>query len=71
MTAGMALRLIDSPQPARPAAPATSSVARLVPAATARLNGGDWAGYKALFGEAGAIEDVHRRYEARDRKSVV
>jgi tetratricopeptide (TPR) repeat protein len=65
MTAGMALRLIDSPQPARPAAPATSAVGRLVPAAIARLKAGDWAGYKALFAEAAAIEDVHRRYEAR------
>ena len=65
MTAGMALRLIDSPQPARSAAPATSAVGRLVPAAAARLNAGDWAGYKALFADAAAIEDVHRRYEAR------
>jgi tetratricopeptide (TPR) repeat protein len=65
MTAGMALRLIDSPQPDRPSAPATSAVGRLVPVAAARLDAGDWAGYKAVFAEAGAIEDVHRRYEAR------
>jgi tetratricopeptide (TPR) repeat protein len=68
MTAGMALRLIDSPQPdraGRMTSPATSSVGRLVPAATARLSAGDWAGYKALVAEAGVIEDVHRRYEAR------
>jgi tetratricopeptide (TPR) repeat protein len=63
--AGMALRLIDSPQPDRPAVPTTSAVGRLVPAAAARLSAGDWAGYKALFAEAGAIDDVHRRYEAR------
>jgi tetratricopeptide (TPR) repeat protein len=64
----MALRLIDSPQPDRARGggiPATSAVGRLVPAATARLNAGDWAGYKAVFADAGAIEDVHRRYEAR------
>ena len=65
MTASMALRLIDSPQPDRRSAPATSSVGRLVPAANARLGAGDWAGYKALFADAGAIEDAHRRYEAR------
>jgi tetratricopeptide (TPR) repeat protein len=65
MTAGMALRLIDSPQPDRPSVPATSSVGRLVPAAIARLNAGDWAGYKAVFAEAGTIDDPHRRYEAR------
>src|SRR5918994_5257797 len=33
MTAGMALRLIDSPEPARPAAPATPAISRLAPAA--------------------------------------
>jgi tetratricopeptide (TPR) repeat protein len=65
MTAGMALRLIDSPEPARPAAPATPAVGRLVPAATARLNAGDWAGYRVVVSEAGKVEDVHRRYEAR------
>jgi glycosyltransferase involved in cell wall biosynthesis/predicted Zn-dependent protease len=68
MTAGMALRLIDTPQPDRRAGgsvSATSAVGRLVPTATARLNAGDWAGYKATFADAAAIEDVHRRYEAR------
>jgi glycosyltransferase involved in cell wall biosynthesis len=65
MTAGMALRLIDSPEPARPAAPATSAISRLVPAAAARLSAGDWAGYRAVFAEAGEVQDVHRRYEAR------
>src|SRR5215217_8549536 len=48
MTAGMALRLIDSPEPARAggsASPATPAISRLVPAAAARLSAGDWAGY--------------------------
>src|SRR6266511_3369077 len=68
MTAGMALRLIDSPEPARaggPASPAAPAIGRLLPAATAKLSAGDWAGYRALFAEAGKVEDVHRRYEAR------
>jgi glycosyltransferase involved in cell wall biosynthesis len=65
MTAGMALRLIDSPEPARPAAPATPAISRLVPAAAARLSAGDWAGYRAVFAEAGKVQHVHRRYEAR------
>jgi glycosyltransferase involved in cell wall biosynthesis len=62
MTACMALRLIDSPEPARSTAPA---IGRLLPVATARLTAGDWAGYRALLVEAGKVEDVHRRYEAR------
>jgi tetratricopeptide (TPR) repeat protein len=68
MTAGMALRLIDSPEPARAggsASPATPAISRLVPAAAARLSAGDWAGYRAVFAEAGKEQDVHRRYEAR------
>jgi glycosyltransferase involved in cell wall biosynthesis len=68
MTAGMALRLIDSPEPARAggsASPATPATSRLVPAAAARLSAGDWAGYRAVFAEAGKEQDAHRRYEAR------
>jgi glycosyltransferase involved in cell wall biosynthesis len=61
----MALRLIDSPQPARPTAPEAPAVNRLLPLASARLNAGDWAGYRALAAETAAVADVHRRYEAR------
>src|SRR3954454_943650 len=65
MNALMALRLIDSPEPARSAAPSTPAIGRLAPLAAARLNAGDWAGYRAVFAETAEIEDVHRRYEAR------
>jgi tetratricopeptide (TPR) repeat protein len=65
MTAGMALRLIDSPEPARASAPDAPAIGRLVPLAAARLNAGDWAGYRAVVAEAAKIEDVHRHYEAR------
>src|SRR3954462_895928 len=58
----MALRL-SSPgstpeQPAR-------GVERLVARAQASLLARDFAGYRSLFEEATAIEDVHRRYHAR------
>src|SRR5215211_10168 len=65
MTAGMALRLIDSPEPARPQAPSAPAIGRLLPAATARLTAGDWAGYRAVVAQTAEVEDVHRRYEAR------
>jgi glycosyltransferase involved in cell wall biosynthesis len=67
MNARMALRLIDSPEPARAGglASASPAISRLLPLAAARLTGGDWAGYRAVFAEAGKVEDVHRRYEAR------
>jgi glycosyltransferase involved in cell wall biosynthesis len=68
MNARMALRLIDSPEPARAggfASPAGPAISHLLPAATARLSAGDWAGYRSVFAEAGKVEDVHRRYEAR------
>jgi tetratricopeptide (TPR) repeat protein len=65
MNAPMALRLIDAPEPPRPAAHEAVPVARLIPAAAARLAAGDWAGYRAVAAEAGEIADPHRRYEAR------
>jgi tetratricopeptide (TPR) repeat protein len=65
MNGHMALRLIDAPEPPRPAAHETVPAARLVAAATARLAAGDWAGFRALCAEAGDVEDTHRRYEAR------
>jgi glycosyltransferase involved in cell wall biosynthesis len=65
MTAGMALRLIDSPEPDRRQSPSASAIGRLVPLATARLSAGDWAGYRAVVAQAAEVEDVHRRYEAR------
>jgi tetratricopeptide (TPR) repeat protein len=65
MNAPMALRLIDAPEPPRPAAHEAVPVARLIPAAAARLSAGDWAGYRAVAAEAGEIADPHRRYEAR------
>jgi hypothetical protein len=52
MNAAMALRLVDAPEPRR-ASPAN-----------ARLAAGDWAGYRALIGEALAATDGHRRYQA-------
>ncbi|HSS58531.1 MAG TPA: glycosyltransferase family 2 protein [Solirubrobacteraceae bacterium] len=61
----MALRLIDAPEPPRPAAHEAVPAARLVPAATARLAAADWAGFRALCAEAGDVADPHRRYEAR------
>jgi glycosyltransferase involved in cell wall biosynthesis len=64
MIAGMALRLIDSPQPAR-TAPEAPAVDHLLPLASARLNAGDWAGYRAVVAQTAAVSDVHRRYEAR------
>jgi tetratricopeptide (TPR) repeat protein len=65
MNAPMALRLIDAPEPPRPSAHEAVPTARLIPAATARLAAGDWAGYRAVAAEAGEIADPHRRYEAR------
>ena len=65
MNAPMALRLIDAPEPPRPAAHEAVPAARLIPAATARLSAGDWAGYRAVAAEAGEVADPHRRYEAR------
>jgi tetratricopeptide (TPR) repeat protein len=65
MNGHMALRLIDAPEPPRPAAHEAVPAARLVSVATARLAAGDWAGYRALAAEAGEIADPHRRYEAR------
>jgi tetratricopeptide (TPR) repeat protein len=65
MNAPMALRLIDAPEPPRPAAHEAVPAARLIPAATARLAAGDWAGYRAVAAEAGEVADPHRRYEAR------
>ena len=47
MNGHMALRLIDAPEPPRPAAHEAVPAARLVPAATARLAAGDWAGFRA------------------------
>ena len=58
----MALRLTDAtPSPEKQPAPAVSFAARAVHA----LAAGDLAAYRALFAEAAAVEDVHRRYEAR------
>ena len=65
MNGDMALRLIDAPEPRRPAAHEAVPAARLVPAATARLAAADWAGFRALCAEAGDVADPHRRYEAR------
>jgi tetratricopeptide (TPR) repeat protein len=64
MNAAMALRVIESPHPAR-AASAAATLDRLLPEATARLNAKDWTGYRAVVAQAADIEDVHRRYEAR------
>jgi glycosyltransferase involved in cell wall biosynthesis len=64
MNAAMALRLIDAPEPPRPSAAHDVPAASLVPSATARLAAGDWAGYRALIGEALKVADVHRRYQA-------
>jgi tetratricopeptide (TPR) repeat protein len=65
MNAPMALRLIDAPGPPRPAAHEAVPADRLIPAASARLAAGDWAGYRAVAAEAGEVADPHRRYEAR------
>jgi hypothetical protein len=65
MKAPMALRLIDSPEPQRAHRDGASPLARLAPAAAVRLRAKDWAGFRAVVDEAGQIEDVHRRYEAR------
>ena len=65
MNGHMALRLIDAPEPPRPAAHEAVPAARLVSAATARLAAADWAGFRALCAEAGEVADPHRRYEAR------
>lgn len=59
----MALRLIESPESPRPAS--SAALDRLLPAAAAKLAAKDWAGFRAVIGDAGKIEDVHRRYEAR------
>ncbi len=61
----MALRLTDAsaPDPQPVASPASS----LVPRAQACLGDRDFAGYRALFGEASEIADEHRRYEAVKR----
>jgi tetratricopeptide (TPR) repeat protein len=40
---------------------------RLMARAQASLLARDFAGYRSLFDEAGAIEDIHRRYHARKR----
>jgi glycosyltransferase involved in cell wall biosynthesis len=63
MNAGMALRLIDSPEPPRRQS-ASDTAAALASSAVARLAAGDWAGYRALIAEAQEIEDSHRRYQA-------
>ena len=58
----MALRLIDpdpAPQPGRPPAEL------LLGKAQSALAAKDLAGYRALFAEAAAVTDVHRRYQAR------
>ncbi len=58
----MALRLTDSlpaPAPAAPSGPVLHARAQRL------LGVGDLSGYRALFGEAGEIADVHRRHEAR------
>jgi tetratricopeptide (TPR) repeat protein len=65
MNGHMALRLIDAPEPPRPAAHEAVPTARLVPLATARLAAGDWAGYRDVCAGTGDIGDPHRRYEAR------
>ncbi len=71
----MALRLTDAATSLRPApaaaapepAAAPSIAAELVARARTALAGRDAAAYLALFAEAAAAEDVHRRYEARKR----
>ena len=62
----MALRLSTpgSPQAAPQSSP-PASAERLVARAQATLLARDFKGYRALFDEAGAIEDVHRRHHAR------
>ena len=66
MNALMALRLIDAPEPPRPAAHEAVPAARLVPAAhrspRRRATGPAFARSCA---EAGEVADPHRRYEAR------
>jgi glycosyltransferase involved in cell wall biosynthesis len=61
MNAGMALRLIDAPEPPRQSTSGAASPARL---AAARLAAGDWTGYRALVTAALKDADVHRRYHA-------
>lgn len=65
----MALRLTDPVGPAATAAiaPATPPAVTLRARAQHLLASGDLAGYRALFAEAAAVADVHRRYEARVR----
>jgi glycosyltransferase involved in cell wall biosynthesis len=58
----MALRLTGSPTTPSPAATFDAAAA-----ATACLDRRDLDGYRALFAEAGAIDDVHARYTARLR----
>ena len=62
----MALRLTDasdSPEPSSSPAAGAPLAAR----AEACLAARDIAGYRALFAEAAAIEDIHRRYDTRKR----
>ena len=68
----MALRLTDPAPSQRPDAAGTaplaaspSPAALLVPQAQAALAERDLARYLALFTQAAAVEDLHRRYEAR------
>ncbi|HEU4658576.1 MAG TPA: glycosyltransferase [Capillimicrobium sp.] len=63
----MALRLTDPVSTDQPVAAAAPTPPAVVLAARAQrlLADGDVAGYRALFDEATAVADVHRRYEAR------
>ncbi len=70
----MALRLSDatpSPEPNAPSVslPATPAASLLTARAEACLAVRDVAGYRALFAEAAAVEDPHRRHQAR--KSLI
>ena len=62
----MALRLTDAtPSPENKPVPAAEQTVSLAARAQNALSRRDLAAYRALFAEAAAIEDVHRRYEAR------
>jgi glycosyltransferase involved in cell wall biosynthesis len=62
----MALRLTDSLPAADIAAPSLEASGVLLHARAQRLlAAGDVTAYRALFAEAAAIEDVHRRHDAR------
>ncbi|MBX5441428.1 MAG: glycosyltransferase [Solirubrobacteraceae bacterium] len=67
----MALRLTDpassTASSAAPAAPQAAPAIALRARAQRLLADGDVAGYRRLFAEAAAVEDIHRRYEARVR----